>query len=176
MTLQWNEAELMLRETLNILVGTGTAQIVTAELGARGLTEALQTFAHDVLPEDSAQAVLHAVKYAELTRSHRNYYVHGVVSEMRVNDEPFGIIRAVSAKGKTLLHEEQVSITKIDAVARHAQILTRYVQGVNGHLLARLIPSRPQLVPPLKPPLPERLTRPQRSLRELWQPLQSSGE
>ena len=170
MTIAWNVAESTYRQLLNILIGTPTALISTAELGARGMDDALTTFANDVLPSPTAQAVHHAVKYMGILRGYRNYYAHGIQLFVQSAQGPIGIIRVASAKGKAISHDERVPLDKIEFVTQHAKILGVYLVNVMVYVGLSQVPKPPPL--PEAPALPAKLVKPHRNLRSLWTPPQ----
>jgi hypothetical protein len=145
--------------------------VVTSELGAVGLANALRTFANETTSGPLREAIIHLLDYTDTTRAYRNYYVHGVVVLKNINSAEVGYVQTFSAKGSMTKHHEQVSIEQIDKIAAHAVILADYALAILHHSVdpSDDIPKLPE-----PPPLPEKLKKPRQSLQWLWQPPQSS--
>jgi len=171
LVIKWNRAELHLRWLLDSFIGGPNALVVTSELGAVGLANALRTFANETTSGPLREAIIHLLDYTDTTRAYRNYYVHGVVVLKNINSAEVGYVQTFSAKGSMTKHHEQVSIEQIDKIAAHAVILADYALAVLHHSVdpSDDIPKLPE-----PPPLPEKLKKPRQSLQWLWQPPQSS--
>ena len=167
MIITWNEAESALRRLLAGLCGRGSvpallkAQIVTAELGSVGLSNALRTFADIILPSKPAEAINHAVEYYETVRAYRNYYTHGT-DILPVSDGPRGFIRITTAKGSLTEEKDFVSLDDLKFVSGHAHCLHCYVQAISNHLFSeewRFFSKEWRFPLPDKPLLPDKLRK-----------------
>jgi hypothetical protein len=178
MIITWNVAESSLIRLLAGLCGTGSvstilkAQIVTAELGSIGLSNALRTFADIILPPKLTEAVNHAVEYYERLRTYRNYYTHGITHILPVSDGPRGFIRIITAKGSLTEEKDFVSFNDLKFVSGHASCLHSYVETISNHLFS--VEWRFSL--PDKPLLPNKLRKTRQHLREQFAPREESQE
>ena len=178
LVINWNIVEASVRELLGCFASErphspppGT-DILTVELGTVGLGHALQSYANDLVQPPYDEFVLHAVEYFDRVRIYRNYYVHGIANVMSGNvaaPEPvevIGQISYVTAKGQLAFHSDEVKISDLRRV-------TNWCRRLNGFLnLIRLTYFHgAEHFPSLdKPPLPEKLKKPRRSLQELRTP------
>jgi hypothetical protein len=166
--LTWNQAERMAARVLNHLCGeSAQTYILTAELGALGLTNALASMAADIVEPPFDEAIRYGIEYFDRVRVYRNYYIHGIRAVGSINDErAFGVIDTASAKGKFTLHEERIYIDKI----REARMMAGNLTGVWTNIYMRFVHSSSEgqtewmpLLEYLKThPLPPKLQKPRR--------------
>jgi hypothetical protein len=156
LVVDWNFAEGWLRQLLVTLtqLDRETAQILTAELGAIGLENALSAFATHRLPDEEGAAVRHALKMYELLRAYRNYYIHNIAFDAG----SFGVTAEVSAKGKVKANSDRLEPETLKAVSDQCAVLGGYIHLIHERI-SRL--GQHGALPPLpdKPPLPEKLAK-----------------
>jgi hypothetical protein len=179
--MSWNRAEGAMRQLLAGLCGGNTieanmrAQIVTAELGSAGLTYALGSFAENLLPPEAAERVAHAVKYYNVLREYRNYYVHGLTSVVTGTQVALGAIITMTAKGKLIEHKDFIPVDKLTWLDTESVHLKEFTVAITRHLFW----SGPAFGSPLSPlphmqPVPDRLEKHRQPVRERFPPPQSS--
>ncbi len=159
--------------------GIMLAKITTVELGAVGITHALQCYAKDVVESKFREPILHAADYMDRIREYRNFYVHGIGTIINTDSGPKGFLHTDSAKGSLKEHKTVISKEDIDGIAKHCDVAARYLNYL-GVYLAYLTgdwePGWPKPKLPSKPPLPDRLKKPVRHWTEYFPQRQSSEE
>jgi len=156
LVVDWNFAEGWLKTLLIHLAGSSQmATILTVELGAIGLQNALTAAAAHVLEPEPADRLVYAVKLYEVLRGYRNYWVHGTIFSAGDEDgEPHGFTYVPSAKGKLQTHSQVVEIANVKQISAACWGLGTFVGQLHRHL--QKTPDKSGVVPPLpdKQPLP----------------------
>lgn len=158
LTIDWNFAESWLKHLLGVFVDHGiVAHILTAELGAVGIENALTAIANDVLGEvpELADRMKYAAKLYARLRGYRNYYVHGIIFHARYMDgsRPAGFTHVLSAKGNVKTQGARLEAFQINEIAVRATHLALFVRALEQYWTHD--PEKDERPPlPDKPPLP----------------------
>lgn len=113
MVMTWNRTEGALKSLLLSLCDFSPAShALTAELGTTGLMHALKTLASRKSREIQ-EAVDHICKGFEILRVYRNYYAHGLFVCRIRDDQTYGIVYTISAKGEYAVDIDEVSVSDI---------------------------------------------------------------
>ncbi len=186
LVVEWNLAEATLRLLLNKVAGPDgfdsetRAQLLTSELGAVGLAQALQSHADVMQDRKLAAAIDYAVKCYQNLRGHRNYYVHGIVTLIPISRaRTVGHIHYFEAKGRFIQRRDKVGIATLAQVYRWAFSLRKYAHGIVTFLVTQRMVTR-GLPPkysrlPRKPHLPPQVRKSARHLGVPPQLPQASG-
>lgn len=177
LVIAWNSAEIALRRLLSFIAfgnaghNAHKAYILTAELGAVALEQALRSFANFSSDVEAAAAIKHAASFSERVREYRNYYVHGIsglgYGAAPDKSVPLGFIFYTSAKGHLKEHFQLVQASLLDDVANHCRTLGRYAMDLDATLRSRRTRGGAPLSPmPQMPPLPDRQVKPAHILQE----------
>lgn len=166
----WNRAEQSVRNLLATIAAEDIhaqsnprAVILTAELGSRGIVQALQSFANATMEAEAQDAVIFLVRYFEIVLSYRNYYVHGVThitsanpnpkDDKELNENPIGLIRHVSSKGKIIYHEDSIDYFDLERFIQWSNLMVRYSNQLSAHIYwpgeRAPLPDKPTLPPQL---------------------------
>jgi hypothetical protein len=162
----WNAAERAATKMLNHLCGNSPqTYILTSELGALGLQNALSSMAFGIVDAPFVDALKHGVDYFDRVREYRNYYVHGIHAVGSVNtEEAFGMIEMLSAKKQFAIDEERVPIERLAEVKMMAGNLFAVWTNIYVHFVTNPAGDKPGWVPLGEfleaHPLPARLQKP----------------
>lgn len=157
----WNRAE----ETTRLLIrdiATGEPHDIdtlTAHMGSIGLCDALRTLSNDTADTKLNSCINHFIKYFEIMREYRNYYVHSLVGI----EGGEGVLMSISARSNLSLHTESVlSIDVADAAHKCFQ-LQNFGAAIHDHIINKSenLPSLDKLV------LPVRLEKPRTPIRDI---------
>ena len=153
----WNRAEGAFRALLATLCGeSAAAQIVTAELGGVGITNALNAIAV-TLDAPIKTAVESVAKYFDVLREYRNYYVHGIQAIGVADGAGVGRAFMASAKGELKYAEDTVTSNDLNALKTQAEELTQAIIAIldtvsprEGSRAKSPLPTSETLIPPDK--------------------------
>lgn len=164
----WNQAENRLRAILVGLCGIGPRTwILTAELGAISLENALRSSSQDIALPDLKPHIEACIKWFNLLREYRNYYVHGIID---VNIS-FGYISQTSAKNGLVLHGEVIDVTALSDLIKKIKDFLDFSSDVEFRASALPLTSfsdgKPFPPLPKIPLLPDRLQKPRRYLTDV---------
>ncbi len=139
------------------------SDILTAHMGTNSLCDALRTLSSAYCKSHEQEHIRHYIKLLERVREYRNYYIHGLLGY----EEGMGQIQTLSARSNLILHAESVDAEDIENIAIRCLEVSRY--GINLYERLRQRESarkQKKRLPPLpdKPPLPNKLRKPQRAL------------
>lgn len=103
----WNRAENMLSMVLTAICGGGSplVWILTSDLGAVSLENALKSATADLAAEELKDSIYHMVEWFSRLREFRNYYIHGVQRVIKGETGLIGLIGQRSAKSVLAFHE-----------------------------------------------------------------------
>jgi len=166
----WNRCEVWARNMVQMLAG-GNMRIwvLTVEINAVSLCDALNTLTNDFAPEPVRPHLDHFRRYFDTMRVYRNYYAHGIINVGTFGDgsPPPGILQAFTAKGGALrVSDELVQLDRLSWILAECERLDEYGVKVIG-LLGSYEPTpdfREQAERLEKPPLPAGLSKPREGL------------
>ena len=167
MAIKWNQAEDILRDILvNLCGGEGLEiWILTAELGAVSLENALKSASNDIAKDKLKPYIDHAVEWFSRLREYRNYYVHGIKSVTFSGDlSPIGVIGQTAAKTRIVIHRENVTLEAIIIFLNRISDFMKFCSDLEFHVAATSLKvialSKPLPPLPQMPLLPDRLQKP----------------
>jgi hypothetical protein len=157
LVINWNFAEMWIRIILVSFIGNNkVADILTLELGAVGIENALNAVASEVSSGEEQDRLGHCASLYCRLRGYRNYYVHGMVfAAAYLDSQPSaGFTFVQSAKGKLKIHSARVEAIQIREVGKACRTLGLYARQIVQHRGFYL--TEGSAAPPLpeKPPLP----------------------
>lgn len=153
LTINWNFAEAWLRTLLASLVKQPfVGDILTTELGAVGIENALGAFATHVVSEDQGNAMKHAAKLYGRLRGYRNYYIHGTIYHLDGTDTGHAV--AHSAKGSLKKHGARLKAFQITEMSQRCRALGMYVRQIHANVNQTPLDGGGPPPLPDMPPLP----------------------
>lgn len=158
LVVDWNFAESWLRTLLIDLAGrTEIAKILTLELGAIGIENALSALAKHTLDEAAAIRVKYIVSLYSILRGYRNYWIHSIVFVAGTENDTQGFTYSASAKGKLQTHSQTVEAEHIDKIRLSCRYLGLFTRAVSLNLSQRIDPKDQKIpaLPDMQPLPPE---------------------
>ncbi|MCC0048530.1 MAG: hypothetical protein H6882_05130 [Rhodobiaceae bacterium] len=159
---RWNAAEQAMRKLLASLAINDMRPeldirsiILTTELGNRGISIALESFANEVLPGPEGAFLLKLLKHYKAETTYRNYYVHGIsiVFGKDPNDpntDPIGVIDYSTSKGKITYYNDAISPSDIRLAIDNANMIYTWATQLTFNLF--FPDGEPTPLPDIPPP------------------------
>ncbi|MAU19193.1 MAG: hypothetical protein CMH13_01510 [Martelella sp.] len=163
--LDWNAFESTVEAQIQYLSGGGDkVSILTAHLRNLAMQDVLKTLANDIAPAPLKDDLLYVASLFNRLREYRNHYVHSIATVGKAPDgQVCGLSQTVSAKTRFKLHQQIVSLSDLEWIHRQILDARRFATAVYHQMKqAEEYPDRsPPLRLPEKPPLPDKLKRPE---------------
>jgi hypothetical protein len=162
---EWNNVDALMRLLFSFFIGGGDkTDIVTAHLNSPVFINMMKTFTTEYAPKDVQGHFAHLYEFYDRMREYRNYYIHGIINIAYQEDRPIGFAQSHSAKGRLVLHQESIDLTKLqkclDRLNSLRGFLNRFLDeflwgGNKTHLIGYQPLSSIEM-----PPLPDKLQKP----------------
>lgn len=157
----WNHAESAAKQIAQLLLGeSAMSMAVTAELGNRTLTQAIEVASHEM--GEIGEHLRHFSDGFAILLGYRNFYVHGIYAIRHdgfVPGSTYGVLFTLDGKGRVRYFNRHLTITELDATIAAIHSLIGYAAaiqkelGATGDGLAALIESyKASLEKPSWPP------------------------
>jgi hypothetical protein len=155
----WNRCEIEMQRIFVALAGNTTGVVAAAaNLGNRGLPDAIKAVADNLGSLDIVEHLTHACQLLDDLRGYRNHYVHGIIGagRMWLGGAFYADAWTLRGKGRLQIAEQPIAVTEIETFWQRVSELHDYLNDI-----ARFLENNPIDAPITwldKPPKPPQLT------------------
>ncbi|TXC73840.1 hypothetical protein FSZ31_03695 [Sphingorhabdus soli] len=177
----WNQAEASLKQIVQLLLGQSYVSLaVSAEMGNRSLTQAIEAGSRLDELKEIAPHLQHLCKGFVLLLGYRNFYIHGIYATEIHNGERVARILSVDGKGKARIFNPTFESKDLRVFITHLHSLIGYsaaiqkALGADGDGLGNMIKAyQASLIKPVWPPQLKRV--PTNLQAQVNRPLEAQG-
>lgn len=163
--IEWNNIDALMRLLLSVFIGGGDkTDIITAHMNSPVFINMMKTFTAEYAPKDAQAHFTCLYEFYDRMREYRNYYIHGITNIAYEKDRPIGFAQSRSARGRLVLHQDSIDLTKLQGCLDNLdtlraflnRFLDEFLWGGNKKDLVGYLPLASIEIPPL----PDKLQKP----------------